>query len=263
MGDFVYDGAHSIDIVLPNGVKINTWDKWKIAPAARPFVASPPIKEEYVDVPGADGMLDYTDILAGTVRYGNRTGSWQFLVDNGYFEWTKLQSEILNTLHGKKCKVILTDEPEYYYEGRITVGTAFGNKDYAGIIFNYNFGPYKWPIGTNKNKWWKWNDLFMNTIIYGNFTVNGWMARNLINETSGDINATIDVTYGVDVYPYDGSEQMQYTMLSNAFDVNKDLFDHVHLTTGSNTYTLHPGNNYMFFVGNANVTVEYERGKTL
>ena len=79
MGDFHYTmldrddgtkvGAHSITI---NGM--NTWDIWHMAPKSRPFVSPPQVKTEYVDVPGADGALDYTEVLTAWGS-GSRSGT--------------------------------------------------------------------------------------------------------------------------------------------------------------------------------------------
>jgi hypothetical protein len=261
MGDFLYYGDHSITID-PDGLNINTWKTWHMAPKSRPFVVAPSVKESYVDVPGADGSLDYTDILAGVPRFANRVGQWEFIIDNGpdYSIWHTLYSEILMKIHGKRFdKIILDDDPDYYWTGRLTVTGQFGNKDYSSITIGYNLYPYKMPIGSTSNIWWKWNELFSNTILYGTFSVNGRKFRNIINENSSDITAVFTTTYYMDMYPYDGTEEAQYKLCYEKLDGHEKQ----HLITGSNDVTLHSGNNYFLFVGNGNVTVEYERGKTL
>jgi hypothetical protein len=155
--------------------------------------------------------------------------------------------------------VILDDDPNYYWTGRLTVTGQFGNKDYSSITIGYNLYPYKTPIGSTSNIWWKWNELFSNTILYGTFSVNGRKFRNIINDNSMDITAVFTTTYQMDIYPYDGTEEAQYKLCYE----NLDMHDKQHLITGSNNVTLHSGNNYFLFVGDGNVTVEYERGKTL
>lgn len=272
MGDFRYSmmkrddgslvGAHSITI---NG--LNTWKTWHMAPKSRPFVVAPQVKTEYVDVPGADGALDYTEVLTGRPRYANRTGQWDFIVDNGldYIEWCKLYSDILKKLHGKYFDtIVLEDEPEYKWQGRLSVTGQFGNKDYSAITIQYNLDPYKRPIGSAINKNWLWNELFSNTIFYGNFSVNGFKARNLINDDTVPVNINVEVSYSMDAIPYDGTESTQYSMLSGSMDKHVDQYSNrIHLYTGINTIELQPGNNYFFFVGNGLVKVEQERGKLL
>lgn len=272
MGDFLYSmikrddgslvGMHSITF---DGM--NTWKNWHMAPKSRPFVVAPSVKEQYVDVPASDGSLDYTEVLAGKARYANRIGQWEFIIDNGtdYQEWHALYSDILMKLHGKRFKrIILEDDPEYYWIGRLTVQGQFGNKDYSSITIGYNLEPYKYPITYEGIKWWKWKELFSNTIIYGPFQVNGFKARNIINENDYEIKATINSTYRMKIFPYNGTEEMQYSMLSSHIESDKNTkYPYTEIMTGDNDYILQPGDNYMFFVGFGNITIEYERGKRL
>lgn len=237
MGDFNYNGAHSIDISGKD-----TWETWHMAPQSRPYVAAPPIKEEYVDVPGADGSLDYTEVLTGAPRYGRRTGQWQFVVDNGYTDPFVLQSELLSYLHGRKHKIILKDDPDYYYSGRLTLEINLSPKDYNQVTIKYNLDPYKYPVSSTAQTEWKWNELFGNTIYYGSFTVKKNKRRNLINDDSSSKDATITV-----------SNAMQLSFNGST----------IALTAGDNTITLSPGNNIMDFIGSGKVTVDYSIGRKL
>lgn len=267
MGDFVYSGTHAISFVLRNEwdtedeTVYNTWSTWHMAPKSRPYVEAPKVKEEYVDVPAADGSLDYTDILTGRPKYANRTGSWEFIIDNGYSEWYEVYSDILMKLHGKKFdRIILNDDTEFYWRGRLSVTGNFSPKDYNMVNISYNLEPYKYLINTTAPRWWKWGELFNNLLIYGPFTLNGVKARNLYNDTGDVVDANVNTTFAVTIFPYDGSEKMQYDMISESFEFHPDIWEHYELYPGDNTVRLQPGNNFFFFVGNASVTVTYNRG---
>ena len=271
MGDFVYDGSHAITFIIRNetddtstDVTFNTWETWHMAPKSRPYVESPKVKEAYVDVPAANGSLDYTDVLTGKAVYANRTGSWEFIIDNGYSKWFEVYSDVLMKLHGKKIdRIILDDDPTYYWKGRLSVKGNFSPRDYNMVTIEYNLDPYKRLVDSEEVNWWKWRDLFSNNIVLGPFTVNGIKARNLYNNTGSRMTAHLNTTYGVSAYPYDGSESMQYAMLSNGFNYKEDVYEHIDFLAGDNEIDLMPGDNYFFFVGNANVIVDYERGKML
>ena len=288
MGDFVYQGEHSITFD-PDGLNINTWTDWNMAPKSRPFVAAPPIKEEYVDVPGADGALDYTDALTGKTRYGRRTGTWDFIIENGHQKWTDFYSKVMNTLHGKYFHNIrLDDDPDYVYRGRLTVSGQFGNKDYSGITIAYNLDPYKYPIGMTSSEVWKWNDLFGTTIYFGKFNVYCQKARNILNEDDTNKAAEFDATNALTVYELDKNFDDDYSRpdwgissVNNLVDfstlsrteariqclVESDFDSNfcrpTYLATGQNPILLGPGDNNFYFVGNGIVTVSYEKGKTL
>lgn len=239
MGDFIYEGEHSIGF---DGR--NTWDYWHMAPSSRPFVAPPKVKTEYVDIPGANGQLDYTEVLTGGVRYGQRTGNWQFLVDNGYWDWPVLYSDLLEYLHGKRHRIVLADDPGYYYIGRTELNVNFGAKDYSTVTINYNLDPLKYPIESTAQSDWLWNELFSNTIIYGKFNVHQEKTRNIINTGSAAKDVTVTLSSPMDII-FGGS-----TISLPA-------------GTNSNALTIQPGDNVMKFVGSGQVTIDYSVGGKL
>ena len=286
MGDFIYNGEHSITID-PDGLNINTWKDWHMAPQSRPFVASPPVKEEYVDVPGADGALDYTDALTGKARYGRRTGSWNFIVDDEYRDnWPEFYSTVLMRIHGKNFdKIVLDDDPDYYYKGRLTISGNFGNRDYNNVQIAYNLDPYKRPLGMSDRSNWAWNKLFGLTIFYGSFNIPGLKLHNIYLDDEEEALGNIDSTNSLIYYNLDRDfndnyktayissaqelmnsgmgkyEARAYCLLNSNFDNNYCLPTYV--AAGDNSITLQPGNNVFYFKGNGMVKVSYQRGKTL
>jgi phage-related protein len=135
----------------------NTWDDWRLIPSSRPLVAPPSVKENSLDIPGTNGMLDSTG-MHGRVFYGNRTGSWQFIVMNDFRSWEEAYSDIMAHLHGQAMIAVLEDDPEYYYTGRFKVNQWASNKDYSGITIDYNVDPYKYKLAY-KNEEWEWSPL--------------------------------------------------------------------------------------------------------
>ena len=138
---------HSITI----GEK-NTWDDWRLVPSSRPLISPPPVNTNYAEIIGGDGLIDLTTSLTNHPTYGNRTGSWEFIViNNGQIpyaismgDWASRYSNIMNYLHGKYFdKIILDDEPIYYYSGRLSVAEWNSAKGNSTIRINYNLDPYK------------------------------------------------------------------------------------------------------------------------
>jgi hypothetical protein len=276
MGEFNYDGSHSISF-LKDGVWFDTWEDFHMAPKARPFVAEPQVKTNYIDVPGADGSLDYTEALTDSVLFGNRTGQWDFIVDLPYTVSSNVsaktgitvtnaiafQSAILKFFHGRNFDhIILTDElvydfrdptkvvDGYYYTGRITAKSSLATKDYIQITLQYNLEPYKHPIASTKNLNWKWNELFGNTIKYGTFSVN-----------------TMDYAEGSEIY---GKSRTIY--LDDAQNVTINVTSPMKMIYGTTVYMLNTGDNQVpmlaggnpcTFFGHGIVTVDYSEGKVL
>lgn len=141
----------------------NTWDDWHLVPSSRPVFNPPTPKTKTIDIPGGDGVIDLSLALTGYPIYKNRTGSFEFIVPNGFEPWEAgeiekkpwytIYSEIMDYLHGQSMRAILEDDPEYFYEGRFTVNSWKSDKDWSKITINYDVGPYKWDILSSTEDW--------------------------------------------------------------------------------------------------------------
>lgn len=111
-----------------------------------PGSAIPPAKAKttYVDVPGADGSLDLSD-THGDVKYSDRDCTFEFSVlpsDDTDFEEKK--TEISNLLNGKKCKITLDTDEDYYYQGRCSVNEHLQNRHLKTFTISAKVRPYKY-----------------------------------------------------------------------------------------------------------------------
>lgn len=140
----------------------NTWTDWHLIPSSRPIVNPPNPRTSFIDIPGSDGSLDLSEIMIGRPTYTDRSGTWDFYVDNGYGKWSDRYSEIMAYLHGKKMNAILEDDPLFYYEGRFSVNEWRSDPFYSRISINYNVGPYKLYSITDGDMW-LWDPFNFNT----------------------------------------------------------------------------------------------------
>ena len=122
---------------------INTWDDWHLVPMSRPVINPPTRKSIIVDIPGADGHLDLSEVVTGKPVYNNRTGSIEFMVQNGFRPWATMFSTVMNALHGKFMDVVLDDDPTWTYHGLITVSKWTTSDHYSTITIDYDLEPYK------------------------------------------------------------------------------------------------------------------------
>ena len=136
---------HSLIFQYGN-TKINTWDNWHLIPDGRPVVAQPNPVYTYVDIPGADGSMDLTDYLVGRPTYSDRTGTFEFYVANDYGNWASRRAEIAAFLNGKKMKVYLEDEPQYYYEGRFFFKGWSPGASHSKVTIEYRLKPYRYLV---------------------------------------------------------------------------------------------------------------------
>lgn len=154
----------------------NTWDDWKLVPETQPIISPPSQKTNYIDIPGANGSLDMSEILTGYPLFNNREGSFTFIVLNkqGVYQpyenrkkLAKVAEDIMEYLHGRSMKMILEDDPLYYYEGRFTVSSVSPEEDFSTIEISYNVGPYKWSVYNSVDTNWLWDPFnFESGVIY-------------------------------------------------------------------------------------------------
>lgn len=168
-----YEGAHALIISDTLGNTKNTFTDWHLVPASRPSVAPPSVKTKIIENPGGDGIIDVSQAVTRFPLYGQREGSWDFYVLNGWKLWEELYSEMLNFFHGKNVQVTLTDDPLFYYNGRLSFNQWLSDKDRSKITLNYNFDPYKLYTQESINIRWIW-DTF-------NFTTDVILASKMKN----------------------------------------------------------------------------------
>lgn len=222
----------------------NTWDDWHLVPTSRPLVPPPHVNASYVTIPGSNGALDLTEALTGYPTYTNRTGSWEFLVLNGYGEWYARYSEIMAYLHGKKFRAILDDDPNYYYEGRFAVDSWASNKDWSRITINYNVGPYKIEVhGIDEN--WIWDTFNFETDMVHAYK-------------------DIEVSNSEDVVIYNDIMRVRPTIICSTAMSVTFLGKTYQLSAGNNNIReiiFSEGSNTLTFTGNGTVTIQMHGGR--
>lgn len=105
----------------------------------------PPVpKINQIEIEGGDGVIDLSEFF-GDVKYNNRSLSFTFakmnIVPDGFLA---LYSVVQNAIHGKKMKVILDDDPNNYYLGRVTLNEWKSNKNLGEIVVEVDAEPYKY-----------------------------------------------------------------------------------------------------------------------
>ncbi len=143
--------------LLINGV--NTWDEWHLIPSSRPSIAMPTIpSEKFIEIPGRDGSIDLTDYLSGKPVFGDRQGALEFYHQNGYEDYETVRREMASYFHGNVLKMILEDDPGYYYEGRFKLSPWKSDAHHSTVGLEYRVGPYKWNTQRQSLLSWPWDN---------------------------------------------------------------------------------------------------------
>ena len=222
----------------------NTWVDWHLIPSSRPLFNPPPVKTAYVEIPGGDGILDLTTAMTGKPMYSNRTGSWEFYVENGFKDWTVLYSEIMMYLHGKEMRAVLDDDTAYYYEGRFTVNQWRSDPAQSLIVIDYNVKPYKQYAASDEN--WLWDPFNFETGViryYKNLPVKGTLTIVVIGDVMDSVPTIVSSVAGMRV-TFGG---VTYTLQRGANVINSIV-----VTQGDNPFT---------FTGTGTVSIQFVGGR--
>lgn len=96
-----------------------------------------------LEIPGKDGVIDYSESLTGNITYKQREISLMFtLAGSDETDYLKKYDKVKNSLHGKRIKIIPDFDKEFEYDARITieeekVSDMFAVLTVAGTAFPY------------------------------------------------------------------------------------------------------------------------------
>ena len=151
-------------------------------------IGTPSPKTETINIPGGDGVLDLTDFF-GEVKYNNRNLSFEYSTIVPQADFMNLFSVVQNALHGQKMQIILDDDPEWYYVGRITVSEWKAEKSIGKLTIDCDCEPYKIKIA----------ETVVAVEVSGETTVILQNSNKTVVPTI-DITGEISLTYGTNFY---------------------------------------------------------------
>lgn len=187
-------------------------------------ITLPAPKTYIVDIAGADGVLDLSEVLTGEIQYENRTLKLTFEVLSDY-EFEYVITELSNYLHGKRLKIQITDT-DFYYVGRCVINSWQCVKRKGTVVVLCDVEPYKYSESIT----------VINRVLSGQQVL-----LNLLNDRKRvcpiiKANGNITVT----------KDGVNYT-----------------LTNGEQSFIgfiLTEGDNYVTLNGNGTVTFTYQKG---
>ena len=234
-----------------NGVTFgskHSYRDWGLILKSRPVISPPSPKTVYVDIPASNGIIDLTESLTGDVKFANRTITCEFNVIDVRKKWSNIYSDVLDFLHGQMTTIILDEDPDYIYKGRVQVNEWKSNKRTATIVIEGNVEPYKLEkFGSLEN--WEWDSFNFETGIireYKDIVVEERLTLE-IQGTRKTVVPTIIVTSS------DGSGMnVRFNNKYYRLDDGKNMIPYISIVAGNNT---------LVFEGNGTVSVDYRGGR--
>lgn len=123
----------------------HTYDDWDLV-LTNKSLGLPVPKTSSVEVEGADGLIDTSEVLSGEIKFNNRKLEFEFTMTTDYEEYNELITEIANHIHGRKLKITLDEDDDYYYLGRCQINEWSSDKRVGKIVISCDCEPYKYSV---------------------------------------------------------------------------------------------------------------------
>ena len=205
----------------------------------------PEAKTYEQDIPGMDGVLDFTESLTGgDVKYKIRTLTLEFETpEQDYYDWGIRISEIANYLAGRKYKIILDNDPDFYYIGRLNVEVKKSDRVEGTLTLSGSVDPYKYEKFSSLENW-EWDTFNFRTGIIRNYK-----------------DIVVDGTYKL-VIPGRRKRIVPVISCNTAIQVSYEGVIY-NLSPGKNKVfgiCIKEGENILTFSGKATISVDYRGG---
>lgn len=235
----------------------DTWINFHLIPAERPIVQMQKVKTKVVSIPGRKNPIDMSNYLTGHNTFSNCNGTWTFYVDNDFVNnnggWIAFDKYLRDIIHGHLFKVVLRDDPHYFYFGELTFGQWNTGANFSNVSISYNLYPYKKSY-TSTLDMWKFDDFdFTDDIIQymKDMDISGTRTVQVIGSPER-VSPHISGTSGLVVEKYENSTWVNYgNVPTYSIDDPKSIIPRLIIGDGINR---------LRFRGNGTVTIDYRRG---
>lgn len=205
-------------------------------------VEPPEVKTKKIDVPGSDGVIDLTQ-FDGDIHYNNRKISLTFTAKGITYNWASVFSEVNNKLHGKEMNIVLSDDPNFMWHGRVSVKSHTKASTNGKIEIEVDAEPYKYTKMSS-----------VEDVEWDTFDFNNGIMQNL-NDIAIDGDRVVSV-YGysskaVPVIEVTGTMSVTYNGITTVLEEGKNKVLYIIIKEGVNTLS---------FSGNGKVSIEFRGG---
>lgn len=211
-----------------NGVKFgdkHTFDDWGLVLIEK-SIGLPEPKTSGLEIEGADGELDTSEILTGEIKFHNRLLTFKFTIMDDYEDFDDKVTAIANYLHGKKMKIIRDEDNLHYFYGRCAINEWLTDRRIGQIAISCNCEPYKYDL----------NETVIRATINGTTRINVYGKRKTVSPV---ITVTGNVSLSI------GNDSIEL------YEGDNEILD----------FYIREGNNMLTFTGVGTVEISYMGGE--
>ena len=204
----------------------------------------PDLKTNIINIPGANGSLDLSEVLTRNILYKNRTLVLKFEYLGTWNTFQSMISKIADDLHGKKIKVIFDIDSNYYYEGRAKIDKLDSDIKKKSLTIKVDAYPFKIENKSSIEDW-LWDEFsFEDGIIreYTNLVVNKKLILNIPGRKMSAVPIIIS----------NKNMKVTYNNITYSIEAGENIITELATSEGDNIYT---------FTGNGTINIDYRGGR--
>lgn len=220
--------------VEDTGRTFHTITDWDLGLSNNNYIGDPEMETTYISVPGRDGLIDASEAVTGRRIYKRRELAFEMGGIHPHLNWDAIISGMRNEIEGRVCHLILDNDEEYYWRGRVYIQDFDRFRGLGTFTLAVpNADPYKYEVHSSSEPW-LWDPFNFETgviiqeeahIIVGSDTItipHGHMPTCPELVVSDKISGTFSVTFEGTTYQLQvGSNKIPAIMVGG--DKNADL----------------------------------------
>ena len=168
---------------------VHSFRTFGLMPSKKPVISPAKPKTNIVSLEGASTSIDFTEALTGRVEYERRQGTFRYVTYCPRRFWDEILSDVSNALNGKRKWIFLDETPDWFYDGRLTVGNPEYKKDRMYLTITADLEPFKKSANSTLDRW-RWDPFnLVNGIIPHIYDSNGDIITGVITLPSGQTSS--------------------------------------------------------------------------
>lgn len=140
--------------IVATGEKYHTLNDWGLAIGNTDYIGDVERESYYIDVPGADGFLDFSEAITGRRIFKSRPISIELGGKKPRNDWDIFLSDLRNIVEGREIKVVFDNDAGFYWTGRATVQGFKRNRELGTLTLTIpKADPYKYNVADSTEDW--------------------------------------------------------------------------------------------------------------
>ena len=140
--------------VEDSGKTYHTLNDWNLALGNNNYIGDPEMETTYIQVPGRNGLIDASEVVAGRRIYIKRALSFELGGINPRLNWDGIISGFRNSVNGRICRLTLDNDRGYFWRGRVYINGFDRFRDVGTLTLDVPVAdPYKYDVISSAEPW--------------------------------------------------------------------------------------------------------------